>query len=285
MDPPQLPAQNYEYDFGPPAIQHHSWFHDVGHRLLREGTKKPDASPPSVDLYGAASPDKPRDEDINMNAPFLVLVVTASYVIGILLYAPTFTSGPTPPTKYPTHKLFFWFGACSLIVNFYLFVTAFLVTQAQNRLLQILVSGLGLGEKGGITVCWIFCWIRVMQFFQEAFRIFSLEHDNVRTMQILYHILTGLVKPWVTLAATTEAMKPLVVIHSVFDIAISFYFSFEAQIAKYLQQKASDIEFYIIIFEIWQYVPTLKAIRFLFHPIDNCFFSGTCLCCTRLPFS
>ncbi len=236
------------------------WFHNVTHVLLGNVRDSGVACLDEQDKNQECGENVYSEEIVlKMRVPVIVLYLTSFYVLGALLIPDFIPSATFTMPKYPTHKIFFWFSTISLIVNFYFFATAFLINQGDSWILKsanyVLVHGLG--EKRGILLAQIVSWywvlMKVFAFFKEAFRIFGLPHDNVRTMQIFYHMLNGLIAPWANKTSECLILKPLIYSHGMLDLAVSNYFAFEPQIANYFQTRASDIQFYIVVFEVSQH--------------------------------
>ena len=219
------------------------WFHELGHMMIDKDDD---------------DQDQGRDP-MSVQPPFFLLLATAGLVIGSLIYRGDVTKKP-----YPTNKLFFCFSVASLIMNFYLFVNPFMMAQSKNRVLKVVTYFASDGENAqtAMTICWIFCWFRVAQFFAEAFRIFALESDTMRTMQILYHMHNSLIKPWIASAFPEPAGVFAFVtgLHSIFDTVVSSYFAIEPILCEHFAKNQPDIEFYVVLLQIWQHVFTAYQI-------------------------
>ncbi len=231
------------------------WYNNVTYILLGDVQKDLELSNRQVFVKDcSARYECSEDKVLRMKVPLMVLFFTLAYVLGAVLLP----MGTFKIPAYPTDKAFFWFSAVSLILNFYYFATAFLIVQSHNWILTSLNSLFvyALGEQKGILVARFFCWYwvlsLVLRYFNEAFRIFSLEHDNVRTMQIFYHMLNGLIIPWTHMMMTSPSalVRTLSYMHWWFDFAIRNYFTFEPQIAKMFRANQSNIQFYIVLLEI-----------------------------------
>ncbi len=243
------------------------WFNKVSHVLLVEEEEN----------CGESSDEQvERVDDVLMRrVPVLVLYLTAAYVTGSLIIPSLVNHGTSGAPAYPIDTAFFWFNAVSLVINFYFFTTAFLIVQSHTWILAIckIASQYLLGRDHGMTLskflCWYMCLTKVFKFFKEAYRIFALKQNNVRTMQSFYHVLTQLLTPWADMASPDHIMKPLSIIHGLFDATISFYLMFEPQITRYFRAKASNIQYYIALFEIWQHLFVLYEAYEVLDKCDN----------------
>ena len=224
------------------------WFHELGHLMIENENEDGEATP--------------KTDPMMIQPPLILLLATAGLVIGSLLY-----NFRGDSKKYPTNKVFFCFAVASLIVNFYLFVNPFMITQSRNRVLKIVSYFASDGEdkKTVMTICWIFCWFRAAQFFAEAFRVFRLQSDSLRTMQILYHMHNGLIKPWISCSFPEPKgfFFFMTGLHSIFDTCVTSYFAVEPILCQHFATQQPNIEFYVVLLQLWQHVFTAYQISSL----------------------
>ena len=163
---------------------------------------------------------------IGMQPTLLFGLFIASYVCFMVFMVPN-ASNQTQQQSYPTHKLFFCFNVISLIVNFSVFVNEFLIHQTKSIVLKIILAILlWLTGTRSLSVVWIFCWVQAYLFFQSAFHTLRCGHDSMRVLHLSFHLLCGLVKPWV--GSTLAGFSSIMALHSYIDQVVSVYFMFRS---------------------------------------------------------
>ena len=237
----------------------HGWTY--GEFAERQGKRDEEGAPREIPV-GEEPPD-----DADTPAPPACLFLTAAFVAARMFLLPTwFGYDEATVPAYPTDKLFFCFGLVSLVCNFFLFLSAFLIKHSRDRLLHMVIEYFKLDVKTATASVIAFCAYQAFIFFRKAFRIFGMENDAQRSIQILVLLFSGLVNVWVKLAIYHGRIaKAIMFVNSIIEIFIKIYTKVQDIAVSYnMMERQVDMDYVVAAFAVWQYSFALGQISLHF---------------------